>query len=93
MLDIQPHLLCPTSLACCQVSYEELLKNLIVAMAPVKLDLTCREYRWFHAAPEQTYIRGVGPHPGPLAHCPPHRKNKESVNQSIKPFGNTYNQT
>ncbi len=45
------------------------------------LDLTCREYRWFHAAPEQTCIRGAGPRHGPLAHCTP--QEEQGVSQSI----------
>jgi hypothetical protein len=83
MLDIQPHLLFQP-LACCQVSYEELLKYLIVVMSLLSPDLTCMEYRWFHGAPEQTYTRGAGPHPGPLAHCPPQEEHGgQSINQTI----------
>jgi hypothetical protein len=60
-------------------------KNRLVAMSLLSLDLTCREYRWFHAAPEQTYIRGAGPHPGPLAHCTPQEEQgvSQSINQTI----------
>ncbi len=94
MLGIQPHLLCPTSLACCQVSYEELLKNRLVALSlNSTVDLTCREYRWFHEAPEQTYTRGAGPNPGPLAHCTPTRRTRsQSINQTIFEHIGTYNQ-